>query len=369
MKKRIWLVLAAVLAMVVVMTACGNGGGGGAEPPAPAPDPAPAATEPAPAPAPADDETFAATPDVTLILTNHDPDGSLPGQYCFAWADQVYDMSKGRIKVEVNNGGSLAGPVESLDKVRDGSVDLAFGLQSFYPGQFPLSDGLSLPYLPYASAAQASEIIMDIYESGVLDSEYKGVKVILLRSNCDAPIITAKKKLDTVDDLKGMTLRATAAPLVSWLAEFGAGGQGCPIGELYQNLLQGTFDGALTDWHAVNSFSLYEAAQYYADEAVQYNTYYFLMNENKYNSLDPELQAVIDACSGQAALAYMKGDWDDMTKTAKQTATESGNDVYKMADAEHQKLVDAADKVQQQWIADNGDAGKQIFDRIVELAG
>ena len=366
MKKKIWLVVAAMLVLTMILAACGGGGGDTPEPAAPAP----AQEQPAaPAPAPAEDEGFAATPDVRLLLTNHDPDGSLPGQYCFAWADLVFEKSKGRIVVDVNNGGSIAGPTESMNKVRDGSVDLAWGLQSFSPGEFPLSDGLSLPYLPYASAAQASEIIMDIYGSGALDSEYAGLKVILLRSNCDAPIITAKKKLDTTADLKGLTLRATADPLVAWLGEFGAKGQGCPIGELYQNLLQGTFDGALTDWHAINSFSLYEAAQYYADEAVQYNTYFFVMNENKYNSLDPELQAVIDECSGASALDFMKGAWDDMTNTAKQTATESGNDIYKMSDAEHQKLVDAAMKVQQQWVADNGAAGQQIFDRIAALAG
>ena len=210
---------------------------------------------------------------------------------------------------------------------------------------------------------------MDIYNSGVLDAEYSEVKVILLRSNCDAPIITAKKKLETTADMSGMVIRATAAPLTAWLDAFKAKGQGCPINELFQNLQQGTFDGALTDWHGVNSFKLYEVAKYYADEQIQYNTYYFVMNKKKYDSLDPKLQAVIDECSGAAALEFMKGAWDDMTATAKKAAADADDEVYKLPDAEHQKLVDAAAKVQQDWIAANGAAGQQIFDRITELAG
>jgi len=365
MKKRLFIVVAMMLAVSMILAACG----GGATTPPPAEEPAPA-TPPAETPAAPDDDTFADTPDVTLILTQHDPDGSLPGQYCHQWADMVFEKSKGRILVEVNNGGALAKPAESLDKVRDGSVDLAWGLQSFYPGQFPISDGLSLPYLPYKSSSEASSVIMNIWQNtDLLAAEYADVQVILLRANCDAPIITAKKKLETTADLKGMTIRATAAPLVAWLAEFGASGQGCPINELFQNLQQGTFDGALTDWHGIDSFSLYEVASYYADEQVQYNTYYFVMNKNAYNGLSADLQAVIDECSNQAALDLMNGAWDDMSSSAKQKATDAGNEVYKMADAEHQKLVEAAQRIQQQWVADNGDAGQQVFDMITQLAG
>ena len=360
MKKKMFLVLALVLAFTMVFAACNNS------------TPAPADPAPAPAPAPADtsdaEEEFAATPEVTLILTQHDPDASLPGKYCNDWAEAVYQASKGRIKVEVHNGGDLAKPAESLDKVRDGSVDLAWGLQSFYGGQFPLTDGLSLPYLPYSDAAHASAVMMDIYESGMLDAEYSDVKVLLIRANCDAPIITASKKLDTAADLKGMTIRATAAPLVSWLGEFGAGAQGCPINELYQNLQQGTFNGALTDWHGVDSFKLYEVAKFYADEQVQYNTYYFLMNKGSYDKLSDENKAVIDSLSGQNALAINLNDWDDLTAGTKTTIEQNGGEVYKLSDDEHAKLVAAAEKVTQDWVAANGDAGKALYDKIIELS-
>ena len=359
MKRRIMLILAIALAFSLVMGACGGGETVTAEP---ASDPEPTAPS-EPAAEPGDD--WADTPEHTLILTNHDTDQSLLGQYAYAWGEMVYQASKGRIEVQVNNGGGLAGPTESLDKVRGGSVDLAWGLQSFYGGQFPLSDGLSLPYLPYTSSSQASKIAMDIWENtDLLDAEYADVKVILLRANSDAPIITASKKLETAADMGGMTVRATANPLVSWLAEFGANGQGCPIGELFQNLAQGTFDGALTDWHAINSFQLYDAAQYFADEKVQYNTYYILMNLDAYNRLPADLQAVVDECSGQAALDLMLTAWDEMTDIGQAASLAAGCDIYKLPDEENQKLRDAADKINAAWAAENGAAGQAILDAI-----
>jgi TRAP-type C4-dicarboxylate transport system substrate-binding protein len=353
------------LVMLFALAACGGGtSGGGNASQAPSGSASPS-TAPSEAP-------FAEKPEVTLVLTNHDSDTSLPGQFCHAWADLVYQTSRGRIKVEVNNGGSLAGPTQSLDYVKDGIVDFAFGLPSFFPGQFTYSDGLSLPYLPYKSSAQASEVMWKIWETTDIlqnDTGYEGTKVILIRANADAPLITASKRLDTAGDLKGMTIRASAKPMVQWLAELGATGQGCPITELFQNLQNGAFDGAITDWQAVNSNQLYEVAKYYADELVQFNSHYFLMNEAKYNSLSAENKAVIDACSGLAALDVMKGAWDTIKEEGTKKIAAAGGELYKLVPAEHQKLRDAADKATQTYINDNGEKAQQLYDKIVELCG
>jgi TRAP-type C4-dicarboxylate transport system substrate-binding protein len=213
--------------------------------------------------------------------------------------------------------------------------------------------------------------MMNIWENTDLlqgDSGYEDTKVLLIRSNCDTPVTTAKKKLAKVEDMGGMTVRASIEPLVNWLGEFGATGKGCPITELYQNLQNGAFDGTLTDWHGINSFKLYDnCAKYFADEKVQYSTYYFLMNESKYESLSDENKAVIDECSGMAALDVMKDAWDELSVSTKDTIAETGGEVYSLSEAEHQKLLAAADKVGQDWIAKNGAKGQQLFDKINEL--
>ena len=91
MKRKLWIVVAVVLALSVALAACGNTQTPVAEPAPAAENPPPAAQEPA-EPATAADE-WEGVPNVTLILTNHDPDGSLPGQYCTAWAAQVEEKS------------------------------------------------------------------------------------------------------------------------------------------------------------------------------------------------------------------------------------------------------------------------------------
>jgi TRAP-type C4-dicarboxylate transport system substrate-binding protein len=255
--------------------------------------------------------------------------------------------------------------------VKDGSVDLAWGLQSFYPDVFPMTDGMLLPFLPFTSAEQASRVFMDIYENtDYLKDEYKDYKVILLRTNSDAPINT-EKKLESVEGLKGLHMRATGSNMIAFLQELGASPEGIPINELYSVLENGSFQGSVTDWHAIDSFKIYEVSHNYADEKLIYNGYYFLMNLDKYNSLSPELQAVIDACSGQAALDLMANAWDEETAKAQGLVTDNGGEVYTLPAEDHQKLVDAAAKVADNWIkgmTDKGYDAQGLYDTIVETA-
>jgi len=386
-------ILALLLALVFVLgvAACGGGGsgtpapagggstapagGGGGSAPAggggstPAGGGAAAPTGPQ-TPAEADLD-WVNRPEVTLILTNQDPDHSLPGRYGHLWAEAIHEESRGRIEIQVNNGGTLAGATQSLEFVKNGIVDIAFGLPSFFPGQFPMTDALLMPMLPYRDSVHASEVFMDVwYNTDLLKSDpgYDGVHVLMLRANCDTPIITGSRKLNSVEDLRGMTIRATIAPLVNWLAEFGATGQGCPIGELFQNLQNGAFDGALTDWHAVNAYRFHEVANFFAYERVQFNMYFFLMNLDVYNSLSPENKAVIDKLSGPGAFEIMKDAWDELAEQVKaEVRAMQGSEVYQLPAADSQLLREAAERTNAQYIASLGEPGRQLYERVMQL--
>jgi len=370
-RRKIAIVLALVLALGL-LAACNSGSsdntnsGGNTNtspPPAGGGNDAPPANS---------EEPWADRPEVTLILAGHDPDHSLPGQYTFAWAEAVFQESRGRIKIEVNNGGTIAGPTEVLDVAKSGVADLAFGLPSFFPGQFPMTDMLIMPYMPFETSVQASEAFWNIWSNTNLlqsDPGYSGVRVIMLRANCDTPIITANRKLNSANDLQGMTMRATIAPLVRWLGEFNATGQGCPIGELFQNLQNGAFDGALTDWHAIYSYRLYDnCAKYFADEKVQWNMYFFVMNESSYNRLSAENKAVIDRLSGPGAFAIMRDAWDDLTiETQALVLAESGNEIYHLPAAEAQRLRDAAERTNSAYVETLGEPGRQLWEAFSAL--
>jgi TRAP-type C4-dicarboxylate transport system substrate-binding protein len=373
MKKKILIAIALMLVVSLALAGCGGGGGSSdaQEEPSSAAPAEDADAAPADDTGAADNEGFAEEPEVKLILTQHDPDESMPGQYCFAWAEMVREKSKGRIEIQVNNNGTLAKPAESLDMVRSGAVDLAWGLQSFYPDVFPLTDAIALPMLDLGTSAQAAQAVMDIWlNTDLLQDEYKDYKVIMIRPSYTSPILT-NKKIEKIEDFQGMKMRISGAPLIDFFDRFNVKAEGVPINELYSVLQNGSFDGAVTDWHAVYSFKLWDVAKYYADDKMTYTTYYFLMNLDKYNSLPDDLKAVIDECSNQNALDLNIDSWDTIVDEGRKGALDKGDEIYNIDEETLAQMKVSAEESTKKWISDmeaKGLRGQEMYDTLMEYS-
>ena len=338
MKRKMYLLLALLMIAALVLTACSGGK--------------------------KSEETY------TLVLTNGDSDESLPGQWCHEWAKMVNEKSNGRIIVEVNNGGSIANHGQAMGMVSDGSVDIALLIHSPYPDVFPMTECFHLPMLDLGTGEAASRAFTDIYENtDLLDNEYGGFKVILLRTTMPAPLITRTQKINSAADLQGLIVRSTVNPLNKTFDKFGIKGENVPIGELYSVLQNGSFDGAITDWHGVHSYKLAEVADFYADEAFQYITYSIVMNLDKYNSLPDDLKKVIDECSGSGAIGIMASAWDDLASQVKDDVRKAGGEVYKLPDDLRNAMKAEAAKAIEEWIADQearGRPAQRMYDTILE---
>ena len=308
----------------------------------------------------------------TLVLTSHEPPTSEAANFINTWAATVQEASGDRIVIDINHGGALGGPTQTIDLVQNGSADIGFGLQSFYPSMFPMTDTICLPMLPFTSAVQASKTFWDFYENtDYLKDEYSQYKVILLRTNCSAPIATNRLKISNIDQLKGMNVRAMAGPLNDFIIGLGASPVGVSIAELYSALENGTLDASTTDWHAIYSFKIFEPTKFYADEKLLYNTYFFLMNKDSYAGLPADLQAVIDEYSGQGAMDINTDAWDVIEETAKEAVAANSGEVYTLPEAEHARLLSLADQVQKGWIEKmeaSGYPAQDAYNKILELA-
>lgn len=360
MKKRLALLVSAMLCLSLFLVACG----GGFDPPASSMGGS-SASEPADSSGgtePAGDAT-------TLRLTHHDPPGSATGKFLDAWADMVAEKSEGKLVIEVMHGGSLAGPTESLELLKSGAVDIGWGLQAFYGGIFPMTEAMMLPMLGIETAEQGSAVFWDLYENNdYLKEEYSEYKVILLHTNCDSPISTKSKKIEAVSDISGMTLRTNSGPPTTFVKKLGATAEAVAINELYSAVERGVLDGVVTDWHAIGSFKLYEQLTYYLDAHVQVSPYWFLMNQNAYDSLDADLQKVIDDCSGAAALEICGSFWDDaQTNAMAEIDKVEGSEIYTLSDDETAKLQEIGAVVMTEWIETTGGDAQACVETIQEL--
>ena len=299
---------------------------------------------------------------ITISVTQHDPETSSTGEFLNNWAAEVEEATNGLLQVDVYHGGTIAGPKDSIDAVLNGTVDIAWGLQSFYAGQFPVTEVFMLPLLDITSATQGSEAIWNFYNTtDYMAAEYANYHVLFLHTNCQSPISTTDTKIETVEDLKGMALRGNSGPPVTFIGELGASAEACSINDLYSNLDKGVYDGCITDWHAIESFKLYETLDYMLDENIGVSTYFMLMNQASYDALPSDLAAILDAVSADAG-KYTET-WDECQERVK-AMDGVAEKLYTLSDEERAKLEAAAEATTQKWIAAT-ENGQEIYDAAI----
>jgi TRAP-type C4-dicarboxylate transport system substrate-binding protein len=303
----------------------------------------------------------------TLNVQSHDPETSATGQFLNDWAASIEEASNGRLEINVYHGGTLGGPKDTVDMIRNGTCDIGWGLQSFFADTFPVTEVFQLPCIDIERATQGSEAIWNFYnETDYMDAEYSEFHVLLLHTNCQSPISTVSKKIESVEDLKGLQLRGNAGPPTTFIQNLGANPVSVSINDLYSNLDKGTIDGCLTDWHAINSFKLDETLSYYLDENIGVSTYFLMMNQSVYDSLPSDLQQILDEKSAEA-IQYTTA-WDDVEDTIKADESVSSK-IYNLSDEERAKLEEVADETAQQWIEsmnEKGYDGQAIYDKAME---
>jgi TRAP-type C4-dicarboxylate transport system substrate-binding protein len=131
--------------------------------------------------------------------------------------------------------------------------------------------------------------------------EYEGTKVIALWGAEDAGLMTRAKPIRSLDDIKGLRMRAPSAAQAKQLEVMGAVPIAMPITELYPGLERGVIDGAMVPFSVIRDFRLGEVAKTYTIPGPLFGRSSFLvaMNKKKYDSLSPKARAAIDRLSGR----------------------------------------------------------------------
>lgn len=62
------------------------------------------------------------------------------------YAEELAKRSEGWIQVTIHPGGALGEPPGQYEAAATGVMDIAFGLQEYAPGRFPLTSAMQLPF-------------------------------------------------------------------------------------------------------------------------------------------------------------------------------------------------------------------------------
>lgn len=228
------------------------------------------------------------------------------------WADAVKEASGGELSVKIFPAQTLGKAPQGYDNAINGIADIAWTVQGYTAGRFPLSHIIELPGL-FERGEVGSCAFQKLYDSGALDEEYAETHVLFVHTHGPGHIFTRGDAVASLDDIANLKIRRPTAVIGKLLTELGAEPVGLPAPLIFEQLQRGTIDGYMFPWEAVDSFNLGEVTANHTEFGFYSLAFVTTMNKKRYAALSANEKAAIDANSGMkwaliAGKGYDKGD-------------------------------------------------------------
>ena len=243
---------------------------------------------------------------IKLTLADQNPEmGWGPVHALQPWVKKVEEATKGKVKIDVYYSQTLVKGPDIWNAVKTGVADIGWCFHGYWADMTPLSDVITLPGLPFMKAEKGSEVLWKLYERfPAIQREFKDVHVCQLWTSHPYFLITSKKQVKTIEDLKGMKIRTTGGPPTEQMKALGAVPILIPMPDNYQSLDKGIIDGMGAPWEAILSFRLYEVVKYYTIVPTAAVYFSMSMNKQKWESLPKDVQDAITSVSGLEAAKF-----------------------------------------------------------------
>ena len=259
-----------------------------------------------------------------------------------AWAEAVSAASAGDVTVTIFPAQTLGKAPAGYDNAANGIADVAWTLQGYTAGRFPLTQVIELPGL-FETAEVGSCALQKLYDSGALDAEYAETRPVFFSVHAPGHIHSKDKPVQSLADLQGMKIRRPTAVIGTLLSELGAEPVGMPAPTIYENLQKGVIDGYMLPWEAVASFRADEITGHHTEFGFYTSAFIATMNKDTYDGLSEAAKAAIDDNTGMKwALIAGKG-FDDADAAAYPKIAATG-EIYQIPESELAEWQAAADR-------------------------
>ncbi|WP_176086245.1 TRAP transporter substrate-binding protein [Martelella sp. HB161492] len=216
------------------------------------------------------------------------------------FAEMVKENTNGDVTVRLYNGGELGpGPVEQFTRVSEGVAEFAISLPGYTASNFPRTLLAELPGVLDTATGTA-----DLWQNiGLLQPEYKRVKLIALWSSAPNLLYMRDKAVHSPDDLKGLKIRVPSRNTGLMVEAWGASPVSLPVSDIYNAMQTGVIDGAMIDGTATGAFKLGEVSKYLTVGMDSTNSPFFiLMNRDAFQGLSADDQAAVEKAGKDASL-------------------------------------------------------------------
>ena len=261
----------------------------------------------------------------------------------------------GKVKVDVYAADQLTGgnQSEGIQALMNGDpVQISMHSNLIYSAFDPRFNVVSLPYL--FDSVQDADAKLDGEGGEKLKeilSSY-GLHCMGMAENGFRQLTNSVRPVHSVDDMKNLKIRVAGSNLLMKCYElWGADATNMNWSETYTALQQKTVEGQENPLPAIDAASVQEVQKNVSLWNANYDCLFFCINQDLYDTLTPEQQAVVDEC-GKLAVAYEREiNRADDENILNRWQTENGVEVVRNADLDVESFKKAVEPVEG-WYAE-----------------
>jgi TRAP-type mannitol/chloroaromatic compound transport system substrate-binding protein len=282
------------------------------------------------------------------------------------WAEDVAEMSGGRIEIEILPIGAVVPHTETLQAVGTGILQGHLTDPSYFSGQDPafammgnLVGAWSDPYelLGFMNSGGGNELYSELVEP-------YGVHFIGAAAT-EPEAFVSKVPIRTVEDLEGVKLRAPEGMVFEIFSKAGASPVALPGSEIFTALDKGVVDAADNTVFATNhAQGLHDFATY-----PLYPGFHSLplidisMNKEIWDSLPEDLQAILTASVNNFAMDHIYSVRQLDAEAVAEARADESIEIINWSNDERQKFRQIAQEEWQNW-ASRSDMTQRYYDTV-----
>jgi TRAP-type C4-dicarboxylate transport system substrate-binding protein len=276
----------------------------------------------------------------------------LPGpQHCNRTSEEfIADLEQrtnGRVKVQFFPGGSLAKGPTMIKAIETGITDIGLSHISYTPGRFPVTEVCELP-IGYPTGWVANQIMNDFYEK-FQPKEWDKVKVLWMHANTPS-VLASTKPLKTLEDFKGMTIRAPGR-MAAVIQALGATPAPTPIVETYDAISKGVIQGVFVGGEGIKAFRFGEIVSTVTNSWNVGPSYpfYVAMNKRSYDKLPEDIKLIFNKLCGEYKEKFAMS-WNASDFPGEEFGKSKGVEYYELPKDEFDRWVAAVQPVIEDYV-------------------
>ena len=227
-------------------------------------------------------------------LATASPEDTVTQIYAEKFAEEVEELSDGKMKIQVYPNGTIGGDRELLESCKDG--DIPFVIQNTAP-QVTFMPDLAVFDIPcrFSTIDEVREKVDDPEFYGLLEDVYEnGGYNLLGYADQGFRVMSTNKMVESLADFKGQKIRTmeNSYHLAFWKA-IGANPTPMSFSEVYIGLQQHTIDAQENPYEVIVSNNLYEQQDYVVETNHLPHLISLIVNDDFFRDLPADEQEIM----------------------------------------------------------------------------